>query len=157
MSDYMFIRFDGIKGTSKQAKYEDYVEVLNFSHGCEYAVSPGSLGTAGTAVSHSPFAITKFLDKTSPELLNHLNQRLAMKKTQFEMLTDDVGKGANKGGKKLIYKVTFEDCRVTSYSISGADGQGMPIESITLAYGKASWWFDEAVSDHSFKDWAAGK
>jgi type VI secretion system secreted protein Hcp len=157
VAEYMFIRFDGIKGTSVQANFTDYVEVMNFSHSCDYAVSPGSLSTAGTSVTHSPFVITKSLDKSSPELLNHLNQRLAVTKIQFEMLTDDIAAGGGKGGKKLIYKVTLSDCRIVNVSCSGSDGAGMPVESVAIAYGKIEWNFDSTPAAHSFKDWAAGK
>ena len=157
MADYMFIKFDGIKGTAKQAKFEDFIEVKSFSENYMYNVACGEITSAGTSVSHSGFTISKAIDKATPELLNHLNQRLQVKKVTFHMLTDDIGLGGNAGGKKLIYEVEMEDCRIANVSVAGVDGQGLPDETVTIVYGKITWKYDGAVAAHNFRDWANGK
>lgn len=154
MSDYMFIKITDVPGSAKQKDSKDCIEVLSFSHTCSYPISPGDPNTAGVSVSHSAFHFTAYIEKATPKLLELLNQRKQIKDAEFQLYTDDAqatGKGA--GGKKLIYKVKLENCRVAAVDIGGSDGGGTPVMNVALSYAIIKWDFETARAQHDFANW----
>jgi type VI secretion system secreted protein Hcp len=66
----MFLKLDGIKGESKDSKHKDEIHIETFSWGLSQhgTMGVGGGGGAGKVDIHD-IAVTKYLDKSSPELM----------------------------------------------------------------------------------------
>jgi type VI secretion system secreted protein Hcp len=66
----MFLKLDGIKGESKDHKHPDEIHIESFSWGLSQTGAHGVGGGGGAGkVNVHDISITKFLDKSSPELM----------------------------------------------------------------------------------------
>lgn len=126
----MFLKMDPIKGESKDAKYKDLIDVLNFSWGAANSASFSSGGGGGTGkVNVQDLSITKYYDKASPELFLGCAQGTHYKTAEMVV--------RKAGDKPLDYlKIKLTDVLVSSVSTGGSLGEDRLVESISLAYGK---------------------
>src|SRR5438552_730230 len=68
----MFIKIDGVKGESKDSKQKDDIDVLAWSWGLSNSGSAHVGGGAGTGkVNVQDLSFTKYIDKSSPDLMLH--------------------------------------------------------------------------------------
>lgn len=66
----MFLKLDGIKGESKDHKHADEIHIESFSWGLSQTGVSGVGGGGGAGkVNVHDISITKFVDKSSPELM----------------------------------------------------------------------------------------
>src|SRR5215467_7376808 len=66
----MFLKLDGIKGESKDSKHKDEIHIESFSWGMSQTGAHGAGGGGGAGkVNVHDISITKFVDKSSPELM----------------------------------------------------------------------------------------
>jgi len=68
----MFLKLDGIKGESKDHKHKDEIHIESFSWGMSQTGAHGAGGGGGAGkVAVHDISVTKYLDKSSPELMLH--------------------------------------------------------------------------------------
>jgi type VI secretion system secreted protein Hcp len=68
-ADDVFLRLDGIRGESADAKHRGEVEILSYTHSLTGAFAPGAGGASAGKTVCGPVTITKFIDASSPDLL----------------------------------------------------------------------------------------
>lgn len=141
-----FLQIDGIPGESTDSAHSEWIELLSFSFGAEQP-SSGSVSSGGgrsaERVDLDDLEILKAIDKTTPKLLlNCCNGR------HIPLVTLEVCRSGE--DKQLYYKVVWEDVIITSIRTRGmARGAGaapLPVESVTMGYGKVTWTYTE--TDH---------
>ncbi|HLW89974.1 MAG TPA: type VI secretion system tube protein Hcp [Roseiarcus sp.] len=126
----MFLKLEGIDGESQDDKKKDHIEISSFSWGATNNGSFSSATGGGTGkVSMQDLHFTKTIDKSSPNLFNGV----AVGK-HIDKATIFVRKAG--GDPKDYFTITLTPCLVSSYSISGHDGGGMPSENFSLNYDK---------------------
>ncbi len=130
MAGDMFLMLDGIKGESADDKHKGEIDIESFSWGLAQTGS-GSRGTgSGTGkVDISDISIQKRVDRSSPTL------QLACANGKH------IAKGkltVRKAGENPLeyFTVDLESILVSSYQLSGADGAGIPTESLALNFVK---------------------
>lgn len=130
MAGDMFLMLDGIKGESADDKHKGEIDIESFSWGLAQTGS-GSRGTgSGTGkVDISDISIQKRVDRSSPTL------QLACANGKH------IAKGkltVRKAGENPLeyFTVDLESILVSSYQLSGADGAGIPTESVALNFVK---------------------
>lgn len=126
----MFLKLDGIKGESQDAKHKDEIQIESFSWGLAQVGSfgHGSGGGAGK-VNVQDITISKQVDKASPELMlaccngKHIaNGLITVRKA---------------GEKPLEYlKIKINDILVSGVSTGGSSHGDIPTESLTLNFAK---------------------
>jgi len=137
----MFLKIDGIEGESSDKAHAGEIEVLSYSWGVSQqrsgsASSAGSL-TAGRA-DFQDLMIVKAIDKSSPLLTQHCADGKHLASIRLEL--------CRAGEDKQPYmKYTFTDVIITSFQPggSGGDGETLPTESVSFAYGKAEWEYTQ--------------
>lgn len=138
----VFLKIDGIPGESTDDKHKEWIEILSYSHGVSQ-MAAGSRSTGGAASAgrcdHQDFSITKGMDKASPPLNANCCDGKHIKKIILELCRAT-------GDKQKYMEYTLEDVIVSSVSIGGSSGGDLPIESVTLNYGKINWVYTE--TDH---------
>jgi len=124
-TDY-FLKLDGVKGESTNAKHKDQIEIMSWSWGMSNSGSMSSGGGGGAGkVSFQDISLMKKVDKSSPKLF----EACASGKHLKEMVLTSTS------GKRLDYlKYTFQDVLCTSMTTSG--GSDAPMEQVSFSYGK---------------------
>ena len=128
--DY-FIKFDGIKGESVDAKHKDEIDIESWSWGATNAgsVRSGTRATAGK-VSLQDFHFVMKLNKASPALMRSC---ATGKHIKTAMLT------SRKAGKGQLDYLTFKfyDVLVSSYQTGGAESADVvPTDQVSFNFAK---------------------
>jgi type VI secretion system secreted protein Hcp len=126
-----FIKFDGIKGESADAKHKDEIDIESWSWG-ETQVSgpsPGSGGGAGK-VAMQDFHFVMRLNRASPSLM----QACATGKHIKTALLS----ARKAGGKGQVDYLTFKfhDVLVSSFQTGGMEQADVPTDSVSFNFAK---------------------
>lgn len=132
----IYVDIDGIPGEVVTKEHAGWIDVLSYSHALTNpggVISGGGGGGASKPV-HEPVAFAKFLDSSSPALMDALNRGKAIADATFEFV---------QAGERpfVFFRVKLENVFVTSYSISGASGSDRPVEALALMYRKITWTY----------------
>jgi type VI secretion system secreted protein Hcp len=125
----MFLKLDGIKGESKDAKHADEIHIESFSWGLNQTGVHGTGGGGGAGkVQVHDISITKFVDKSSPELMlaccngKHIPSGLITVRKA--------------GETPLEYlKIKLSDVLISGVQAAGA-GSDLLTENLTLNFSK---------------------
>ena len=128
--DY-FLKFDGIKGESADAKHKDEIDIESWSWGETQSRSGGSGGGAGAGkVAMQDFHFVMKLNKASPALM----QACATGK-HIKVATLTSRKAGKEQQEYLIIKMS--DVLVSSYQTGGSEGGDVvPIEQVSINFSK---------------------
>lgn len=125
-----------LAGESTDLQYTNWIPVLSMSHGISRSVTIGGGGTTGGLPNHSDVSLTKMLDKTTPSLNLLVNGVTATVTQPIDYVTIDFRKS---GTTQVYYRIELQGVYLTSASISGSAGGGLPSESVTLTYTRIKW------------------
>ena len=142
--DY-FLKFDGIKGESTDAKHKDEIDIESWSWGATKSrAAGGRTGGAGAGkVAMQDFHFVMKLNTASPALLkacatgNHIKMAT--------LTSRKAGKGQQ---EYLIFK--FHDVLVSSYQTGGAEGSDvLPLEQVSFNFSKIEVEYKPQKADGS--------
>lgn len=110
----LFVKFDGIKGTSTVKGYTDYIAIDSVNFSTLLSVQPDSTGIlVSNGISLSTISFTKVDDSYSDEYLSlNMTNNTPYKEVTFVKVTTNAGKAVE--NKKII----FSDVYVTSAETS---------------------------------------
>ncbi len=137
MAVNMTIKIDGIKGESKLKDHTEEVDVLAWSWGLSQSGSfhTGGGGGAGK-VNIQDISFTKYVDKSSPELM------LAC--SNGKHIKDAVLTVRKAGQKPLDYlTITMEKLLISSISTGGSGGEETLTENCTINFAKVKVEYQE--------------
>lgn len=130
--DY-FLKIEGIPGESADEQHRDEIEIYSWSWGASNPVTVGGGGqTTGRAIFQE-FQVVKQLDKSTPLLM-----RACAKGAHIPSAVLFVRK-AGATTPVTYYKITMQDCIVSSYQTSANGGGDRPTESLSLNFTKISF------------------
>lgn len=125
----MFLKLAGIDGESRDAGHENEIDVLAWSWGASNAGSLQVRGGNRAAPSFQDLSITKWIDRSSEDLL-----RLVATGAQVADAQLTIRKA---GENPLDYVVIrFKPVLVTSVSTGGSGGEDRLTENISLNFAK---------------------
>jgi len=138
----MFLKLDGIKGESADAKHKDEIQIQSFSWGMTQAGTHGFGGGGGAGkVSVQDISIVKLVDKSSPELM------LAC--ANGKHIKDGLLTVRKAGEKPLEYmKIKLTDVLVSSVQEAG-NGHELLSESVSLNFAKFQVEYQQQSHDGS--------
>ncbi len=128
--DY-FLKLEGIEGESTDDKHKDWIDLESFSWGANNSAHMGS-GTTGLAtgkVSMQDFHFVMRVNKSSPKLM------LACASGQHIKTANLICRKAG-GSQQEYLKYKFTDVLVSSYQTGGSHGEAIPVDQVSLAFGK---------------------
>lgn len=136
----MFIKIEGIDGESVDKDHKGEIDVLAWSWGMSQSGSSISGGGGAGKVSVQDMSLTKYLDSSSPKLMEKIAQGEHIPKISLTV--------QNAGSTIQEYLIiTMTDVMVTSYSVGGSGGEDRLTENITLNFAKIEFKyipFDES-------------
>ena len=133
----MTIKIDGIKGESKIKGHVDEIDVLAWSWGMTQSGSfhTGGGGGAGK-VNVQDISFTKYLDKSSPELMLACSNGKHIKEAVISI--------RKAGEKPLDYMtITMEKLLISSISTGGSGGEDAITENVTVNFAKVKVDYQE--------------
>ena len=136
----MFIKIDGVAGESKDQSHRDWIDVLSFDMSVSRPIGPAAGGgsAGGQAAEASDLALSKYIDKASPQLALACCDGRHIPEVTLELIN-------TRGGNRTPYMVyKLHNVLVSSYSVSGdTSGDPLPTEEITLNYESIEWTYTE--------------
>jgi len=153
MGSHCFLKLDAIPGQSEVEGVAKEIEVLSFSQSCSNpaTMSPSNAIRTSGRPSHSDFTITKYLDESTPKILEYCNKGEDVKTATFTFSHAD----GPTGKLTPLWICTMTKALITSVSHGGGSGQGVPTENLTLAYTSIKWEFKAQTADAEAKGTAA--
>jgi len=134
----LFIKFDDVAGECTDVNHVDWIEMQSWSHGFSQPASPvrGSSGSTTGMANHADFNFSKYVDSATDDLIG-----ACWKGYQYKTVTAQIYK-SDGGNEPIKYlEIIMNEVIVSSYNISGG-GDGLPVESYSLAYGKVQYSYD---------------
>lgn len=137
-----FLKLDGIKGESTDAKHKDEIEIMSMSWGASSSGSMGSGGGGGVGKAiFSDFSFTKKVDIASPKLA-----LIAARGEHIKTAKVSIRKAGGAAGQVDYQVYDLEKLYVTGISISGGEG-GVFYETLTLSPAKFKWEYKQQGDD----------
>lgn len=135
MATNMFLKLGEIEGECEDVNHEKWIEILSLSHGFSQPTSAvrASSGATVEKANHMDISISKYLDSATDAILSTCWSGEQLKTSTIEFYRSD---GSATAVKYLM--IEMEHVIVSNYSIS-AGGGDIPVESISLSYGKVSY------------------
>jgi type VI secretion system secreted protein Hcp len=140
----MFIKIDDVKGESQDDKHKDEIDVLAWSWGMSQSGTFHTGGGGGSGkVSINDLSFTKYIDKSSPNLMQYCSGGKQYKEAKLTI--------RKAGGKTpLEYLIiTMKDVIVTSVSTGGSGGEDRLTENVTLNFGALKLDYQQQKPDGS--------
>ncbi|QDU95006.1 Hcp family type VI secretion system effector [Lignipirellula cremea] len=134
MSVDYFLKIDGIPGESPDAKHGAEIELRSWSWGeCQPGIGARSTGGQGAGrVNMRPFVFTSETNKSSVKLLLSCAQG-----AHIDVVTLTCRKAG--GEQQEFLMITLNDVIVSDYNVCSThneDGVSIPIDEVSLVYGK---------------------
>src|SRR5580765_8204177 len=141
--DY-FLKFDGIKGESADAKHKDEIDIESWSWGETHALGPGGSGGGGAGkVQMQDFHFAMTLNKASVNLMKACATGQHIKEATLS---------ARKAGKEQVDYLTikFNDVLISSYQSTGSEsGAPTPIDQVAFNFAKIDVMYKPQKADGS--------
>lgn len=139
----MFLKIEGIKGESKDAKHAGETQILAWSWGMSNSGTAHMGGGAGAGkVNVQDISITKYIDSGTPDLM-----LAACNGKHFKTATLVVRKAGEKPLEYLTIKM--EDLMVTAVSTGGSGGEDRLTENVTLNFANVKLIYKAQKADGS--------
>ena len=134
----MFAKIGDIKGESVDAKHKEEITILAWSWGMSNSGSAHIGGGAGSGkVNVQDLALTKFIDKSSPDLMLFCCNGTHIPKVQLTVRKA----GGDNALEYVIIKL--EDVLISSVSTGGSGGEDRLTENVHLNFRKVFYEYTE--------------
>lgn len=131
-SDY-FLKLDGIKGESQDAKHKDEIELISFSWGVTNGGTIGGGGGGGTAgkATFADFEVAMPVNRSSPQIFLKCATGAHIKEGTLAVRNKS-------GGKNQVeyLKFKFNDLLITGYEENGNVEDERPLDVVRFNFAK---------------------
>ncbi|MEN4749016.1 type VI secretion system tube protein Hcp [Pseudomonas sp. Ps21-P2] len=139
MSFDAFMQVNGIEGESLDADHKGWVELLSYHYDAIQSISQSASSNGGASaggVSLGDFRVTKYIDRATPKLFE-----LCCRGSHIEHVTIRIHRA---GAEKFKYlDIVLEEVLISTVSGQGAELAGLPVEAITLNYGRIKFEYTQ--------------
>ena len=141
--DY-FLKFDGIKGESADAKHKDEIDVESWSWGETQTLAHGGAGGAGAGkVQMQDFHFVMSLNRASIDLMKACATGQHIKEATLS------ARKAGKGQQEFLV-IKMNDVLISSYQTGGSEGAGeVPTDQVSFNFAKIDVMYKPQKADGS--------
>ena len=143
MAGSMFMKVDAIDGGVTSKGHETWTNILAWNHGMVMPTSPRRHAAGGASFescSHSNFTVTKEMDSSTDDFLKGLWSGKHYGKVEFVCYRTVGDTGASQNAVPYL-KIELEDAIISDWSVSGSDGSGLPVETMSFNYAKVTYTY----------------
>lgn len=136
----VFMKVDGMPGSSLDKQHKDWSDVRGFHHDLEYPFDMRENRGRGEP-THGPCTVVKEIDKATPKLYEALAKKKKVNSVELEFWRDKPGEG----GSEKYFTIKLTDCRVVHAKPFMPDGdtgdETTPphMEEVGFAYRQIDW------------------
>ena len=135
----IFMRVEGLPGSSMEVGREDWSDIRGFEHALEYPFDMRDNKGRGEP-EHGACCVIKEMDKASPKFY----EALAKKKKVDEVVLEFERDTPDSGATEVYFRISLTDCRVISArphtpSLEGNNHLPPHAEQIGFAYRHIKW------------------
>lgn len=146
MAVNVFLKFTepAIAGESTDSNHKDEIQVLSWSHSFNQPTKATRSSAGGGTVeqaNHSDFNFAKYLDTATDDLMKYCWNGKQIGAAVLSCYRSDGDNAAI-----LYLEIKMEDIVVSNISIGGGQGD-LPVENISLAYGKVTYTYKSQKPD----------
>jgi type VI secretion system secreted protein Hcp len=137
-----FLKLDGIKGESADAKHKGEIDIMSFSWGASQTGIQATGGGGGAGKVHfEDMHFIKKTDASSPLLMLNCANGAHIKEGNFTV--------RKAGGTQLEYlKIKLTDILISSFKEHGSSSGGdIPTESVSLNFAKVEYQYQAQGAD----------
>jgi len=146
-----YLKIGDIKGESTDDGHKDWINLLSVSNGINRPMGVGASGSTRhrSSASFGDIICVKEVDASTPKLQEAIADGTNFAKVEIHLCT------SSEGGKRIPFLMwELKNCRVSSYSVSGAtDGNSPPTESLSFNFEEIKVTYDKLGKDNK----SAGK
>ncbi|WP_134496559.1 Hcp family type VI secretion system effector [Microvirga pakistanensis] len=141
----MFLKIDGVKGEARDKAHKEEIDVIAWAWGLAQSGTGHVGGGSGAGkVSVQDLLVTKYIDKSSSDLMFHCASGKHVKKAELFV--------RKAGEQPLEYlKITMEDVLISTVSTGGAQQDERLTENVALNFAKVKVEYKEQQADGSGK------
>lgn len=139
----VFMKVEGIAGSSMEKGRSDWSDVRGFDHALQYPFDMRDNRGRGEP-EHGACTVIKEIDKASPKLYEALAKKKKIDSVLLEFERDKPGEGST----EAYFRIELHDCRVINARPHVPQGGGKDevspphMEQIGFAYRKITWTWD---------------
>lgn len=137
-----FLKIDGVDSEAIQKGFEGQIELASFSLGASNPTNLGGGGWGAGKVSVSSFNVTKRTDSASPLMF----QACCLGK-HFPNAKVSICKAG--GEQQVFLEYQFDTVYIEDIQWSGGAGDDVPMETVSLAFGKVEMTYKRQNPDGS--------
>ncbi|WP_372765660.1 Hcp family type VI secretion system effector [Litorivivens sp.] len=130
----MFLQLDGIRGESVDQWYRGDIDVQAFSEGMSNSHLVTQEGADSGRTQVSAIKVTKYLDRSSPELRRHLAANRTI--SSARLIVRYAGERPWE-----VFVIELRDVRVTAISLTAEGGEDRLQETIDLTFRAIQWTY----------------
>lgn len=131
MSSNIILVFDNIKGETKEDMYasDNGIDIMSFAWSSSRGATMGAgKGRSEGTAQISEISLMKTMDKASTPIHKYMCEGGNLQANIYML------KSAGDDTKFAYYHLELKDVLITTYSVSAADGGGIPTETFSLAF-----------------------
>lgn len=136
-----YLKVGDIKGESNDEGHKDWINLLSVSNNITRPMGAGASGSTRhrSSATFGDVVCVKEVDASTPKLQESIADGTNFPKVNIDLCT------SSEGGKRIPYlRWELKNCRVTSYSVSGAtDGSQVPTEQLSLNFEEIKVTYDK--------------
>ncbi len=124
----MFLKFEGIEGESMDSTHAKTIDVLAWSWGLSQSgTTHMGMGAGAGKASFQDLSITKYIDRSSPTLMQHVAGGKHIEKAKLIV--------RKAGGDPLeYYVIDMRDIMITSVATGGSGGEDRLTENVSINF-----------------------
>lgn len=148
MATNMYLNFgDPVKdkGECTDTNHGKWIEIMSWNHSFNQPTSPIRSSAGGGTVeraNHSDLSFSKYIDAATDDILKMLWTGQHIPTATIECYRSD---GATGDAVKYLI-INLEQVVISNYSISAGQGD-VPVENVSLSYGKVTYTYDSQKED----------
>lgn len=135
-----FMKIEGVEGESQDEKHKDWIDISSVQYGTTRTIPAAGTPRAGGAVTFEDIQVTKWIDKSSPDLMLSVCRGKVFPKVEIEMVDRSATSGTN---TYLKYELTDVIVTGVKPTAPASDGQPMPSESVSLNFTKIEFKYQK--------------
>lgn len=126
----MFLKLDGVDGESVDSAHKDEIDILAWSWGVSQSgTMHQARGGGGGKANFQDISITKFMDRASPQLIEHCSTGKHIPDAKLTL--------RKAGGEPLEYLVIeLKNVLVAAVSVGGSQGEERLTENVVLNFAQ---------------------
>lgn len=134
-----YMQIEGVEGESLDADHKGWIELLSYHYDAIQAISLSASsngGASASGVTLCDFKITKYIDRSTPKLFEFCCRGSHIPKVTIRI--------HRAGTEKFKYlDIILEELLISTVSGQGAEYAGLPVEAITLNYGRIKFEYTQ--------------